>query len=622
MRDVSSLALHNSYLPFATLCCGFQNFHTGLGGLMAIRPPADCFSKRLSFLRYVALAFACAAVMPAQQPSAFVRGRVLVHFREFVSSAQAKNVVAGMRARSIGEIPQIGMHIVELPSNASETAYLNAFRQRSEVALVELDRVHPPQQLTPNDPSYASQWYLPRIDAPNAWPLTTGTGNIIIAIADTGVDPTHPDLVSKLVPGWNVTGNNSDTHDVYGHGTMVAGTAAAASNNGKGVASVAWNCWIMPVRISQDNGYAYDSTIAGGITWAADHGARVVNVSYKVTGSATVSAAAKYFHGKGGVVTVAGGNYSTFESLPDDPYMVTVAATDSTDVLYSWSNRGTHLDLTAPGCVTTTVNGGSYGGACGTSVAAPVVAGVAALVLSANPGLSATQAITLLRQTADDLGAAGWDSTFGAGRVNAARAVQQAFSGTSSADTASPGVSFVSPVNGATVSGAAGIQVAATDNVGVASVTVTLNGASLGTDTTAPYSFSWNTPNWANGAYTLVATAADSAGNSAATSITVTVSNPSAAADTTAPTVAITSPLSGSTVSGNSVITAAAGDNVGVTRVEFYLDNRLLATTTADPFKCRWNTNKRAGVHSLQAKAYDAAGNVGVSTVVTITVLR
>src|SRR5204863_8960077 len=108
----------------------------------------------------------------------------------------------------------------------------------------------------PNDPYYTNwEWHLQKISAPTAWNVTTGS-NIIIAIIDTGVNPSHPDLASKLVAGWNFYSNNSDTSDVYGHGTAVAGTAAAVSKNGLGVTSVCWGCWIMPIRVGDNSGLA------------------------------------------------------------------------------------------------------------------------------------------------------------------------------------------------------------------------------------------------------------------------------------------------------------------------------------------------------------------------------
>jgi hypothetical protein len=190
-------------------------------------------------------------------------------------------------------------------------------------------------------------------------------------------------------------------------------------------------------------------------------------------------------------------------------------------------------------------------------------------------------------------------------------------------DTQPPTVSFASPASGTALSGSATIQVSATDNVGVTSIVVTANGATIGSSTTAPYTFSWNTTTIANGSYTLVATAKDAAGNSASASVVVTVSNSS---DTTAPTVSITYPIPGSggsvpTLTGTVSLTAQATDNVGVVKVQYYCDNKLIGTATSAPFVYKWNTKKVThGLHTLQAKAYDAAGNVGVSTSVTVMV--
>ena len=116
------------------------------------------------------------------------------------------------------------------------------FASRPEVEFAELDQIRPMQQVIPNDPLYANlnAWSLGTIKAPDAWAMTTGNSNVVIAILDTGVDGSHEELAGKMVAGWNVYDQNSDTGDVQGHGTMVAGTAAARGNNGIGVASVAW----------------------------------------------------------------------------------------------------------------------------------------------------------------------------------------------------------------------------------------------------------------------------------------------------------------------------------------------------------------------------------------------
>jgi len=529
------------------------------------------------------------------------------------------DVIAEEGASDSGEIGETGVHIVELPEGADEEAFVNVFRSRSEVEFAELDRIVPVQEMIPNDPWYSNwEWYLPKISAPAAWQTTTGVSSVTIAIVDTGVDGAHEDLASKLVPGWNVYGNNSDSSDVYGHGTKVAGTAAASSNNGMGVASVAWNCRIMPVRVSATDGTASYSNIATGLTWAANHGARVANVSYIVSGSSTVSSAAQYFQSKGGVVTVSAGNYSTFDSSPDNPYVLTVSATDPNDLLYSWSNTGNNVDIAGPGWSYTTVRGGGYSSASGTSISAPIVAGVAALVISANPSLTAPQVQDILKQSADDVGSSGWDASYGWGRVNAARAVGLAVGNTSPPpDTTPPAVSFSSPAAGATVSLTFSVQVTASDNVGVNLVSLSVDGTLVGGDNAAPYTFSWNTTAASNGTHTLMATASDAAGNTTNTSITVSVNNP--LSDTIPPAINITAPANGSKVSGNVSVYVSATDNIGVVRVELYVDSRLVATSSASPFATKWNTRREAsGSHTLQCKAYDAAGNSGTSALVTV----
>lgn len=131
------------------------------------------------------------------------------------------------------------------------------------------------------------------------------------------MDSTHPDLTAQIVPGWNTFENTSNSADVTGHGTIVASVAAAAGNNGIGVASVAYGSKIMPIRVTDAAGTAYTSTIASGLTWAADHGARVANVRFQgASASATVSSAAQYMRSKGGVVVGSSGNSGASRPTP------------------------------------------------------------------------------------------------------------------------------------------------------------------------------------------------------------------------------------------------------------------------------------------------------------------
>ncbi|HKO96216.1 MAG TPA: S8 family serine peptidase [Pyrinomonadaceae bacterium] len=549
----------------------------------------------------------------------FVRGRLLVKFRSHILPDHARQIIAALGARDAEEIPGIGVHILELPYQANEKAFVQAFENRREVEFAELDQLLAPDEVMPNDPHYATSeaWELGKIEAPSAWSITTGSSSITIAILDTGVDATHEDLVAKMVPGWNVINNSSDTRDVHGHGTKVAGTAAASSNNGIGIASIAWGCKLMPIRVADSTGYATFSAIASGLNWAGDHGARVANISFYVSESSTVTTAARNFQAKGGIVTSAAGNSGALNSAADNAYMLTVSATDQTDAPSFFSNYGNNIDLGAPEAAFTTTNGGGYAYAGGTSFSAPIVAGVAALVLSINPGLSATQVQDILKQSANDLGSAGWDPRYGWGRVNAGRATNMAAGNPPPiGDTISPTVSFSSPAQNATVSGVMVVEVSATDDTGVVSVSLTVGEVLVATDLSAPFAFSVDTKTQSNGASTLVATAKDAAGNTSSVSRSVMVNNVS---DSVAPTISITSPSTGAAVSANVSITVNAVDNKSVLKVELYVDGKLSASSMTSPFAMKVNARKwTPGAHTLVAKAYDSVGNIGVAPPVTV----
>ena len=241
---------------------------------------------------------------------------------------QLEKILNKAKGHSVRKLQQINAHIVKVAPQA-EDAIIRALSNNPHVDYAEKDRLVELSAITPDDPKYASQWHLPKIQAPAAWDASAGNG-ITVAILDTGVEASHPDLVDNLVPGWNVVSNNSDTSPVRWHGTSVAGVVAATSNNALGVASVAWGAKIMPVRVSNtSDGVAQWSDLASGILWAADHGAKVVNISYDVAaGSYLLDDAAQYLRNKGGVVVNAAGNANTDGGYSDDPYMITVSATD------------------------------------------------------------------------------------------------------------------------------------------------------------------------------------------------------------------------------------------------------------------------------------------------------
>lgn len=540
------------------------------------------------------------------------KGRLLVHAHAGLSDLAVDGIVKphGGKARRIGKSD---LFIVDLPGNASEVAVQARLAHNPQLKFAELDR-RVELGFAANDPYLGSQWHLAKINASAAWDVAQGQG-VTIAILDTGVAASHPDLAANLVPGWNFYGNNADTSDPHGHGTAVAGAAAAVFNNGMGVASVAGAARIMPVRIADANAYAYWSTVAQGLTWAADNGARVANISYVgVAGSASVQSAAQYMKSKGGLVIVCAGNNGIDEGITPSTTMIPVSATNSSDAKTSWSSYGNFVAVAAPGQdIWTTTRTLGYQAWSGTSLASPVVAGVVASMMAAKPTLSAAQVESLLLSTAVDLGAAGRDPLYGYGRVDAYAAVAAAASAVAT-DTQAPTASITAPGAASTVSGTVTVSASASDNVGVTRVELRVNGSLLATDLTAPYQFAWDTTKLANGNASLAATAYDAAGNSkASSSVTVYVSNATAVgADTTPPVVTIGNPVNGSKVSGNVAVKVSATDNAGTStlRQTLYINGKSVATATGGALNYSWNTRKvAAGSYTLQAVAVDAAGN-------------
>ena len=554
----------------------------------------------------------------AQAGPGWAKGRLLVMPRAGLSDSDFDKLAKthGGKGRRVGKSE---LRIIDLPPNASETAVLARLAHHPHLKFAELDR-RVGTDMAANDPYIGSSWHLSKINAASAWDGSQGSG-ITIAILDSGVLATHPDLASRLVPGWNFYDNSSNTADATGHGTSVAGSAAAITNNGVGVSGVAGAAKIMPIRVSDTSGYAYYSTIAQGVIFAADNGARVANASFSgVYTSASIQSAATYLKNKGGLLVVSAGNSGTDDGSLASSTMIPVSATDSADAKASWSSFGKYVAVSAPGVgIWTTGWDGGYRAASGTSFAAPITAGVVALMMAAKPGLTAAQVEGLLYSTSVELGAVGRDSYVGHGRVNASAAVAAAAASTTvTADTQAPAVAIATPAGSSTVSGLAAVDVSASDNVGVTRVELRVNGSTIATDTAAPYQFSWDTTQVGNGTATLVAHAFDAAGNNkASASVAVNVAN-TTAADTTAPVVSISNPVNGSKVSGNVQIRVTASDNSGAAGIKqsLYINGKLTTSASGGSLSYTWNTRKAsAGSHTIQATAIDAAGNKTSSSV-------
>jgi thermitase len=421
-------------------------------------------------------------------------------------------------------------------------------KQEPDIETVALDYVME-TMFVPNDPYYStayptskfgnvSQWAPQFIGAPQAWNSTLGDPSIVIAIVDTGIDAAHPDLAGKVVLTKNYVKGEKAT-DSFGHGTHVAGIAAANINNGTGIAGICGGCSLMSVKVLGANGSGLSSDVASGIVFATDSGARVINLSLGGSSRTTLARdALDYALDNNALPVVAMGNSFT-DFVGDLAYWysaLSVGALDQQGAKASFSNFGLQTDVTAPGVavlstmptysVTLNTQYGyksNYDALSGTSMATPVVAGLAGLLLSRNPDLTAAQVKGMIESSAGD--GASFDLTSGFGAVHAATAVTLAGQPAS----APPALTSLSPAFGTVLVRNVDVLVAATDDMAVHHVDFVSAGARYFLPATsvgykggkgknaAPGIAPWaslfsSTTTW-NGVFDLTAVAFDASGN-------------------------------------------------------------------------------------------------------------
>jgi thermitase len=370
----------------------------------------------------------------AQGPPEFAAGEILVKFKPGTPAEVRADVHRQHGGQVKRVIPRIDVQVVGIPAG-QEKAKAEAYSRNPNVLFAEPNGIVRAIGV-PNDPRGGEQWQYNNtsqtggtadadIDAFEAWDVTPGSASVAIAVLDTGIDQDHEDLGTKVTKNANFT-DSATVDDIQGHGTHVAGSVAAITNNGKGVAGTCPNCSLHNGKVLGDSGWGYLEWIANGIIWAADNGAKVINMSLGGTGgSSTLESAVNYAWDKKLVVVAGAGNNGVSDPFYPAYYTnaIAVAATDHNDAKASFSNYGSWVDVAAPGVsILSTTNDGAYGLMQGTSMASPHVAGLAGLIWSANLcGSDNTCVRNQIESKADRISGTG--TNWAHGRVNAYNSV-------------------------------------------------------------------------------------------------------------------------------------------------------------------------------------------------------
>lgn len=594
--------------------------------------------------------------------SEHVAGEVLIKTFVGASSADVRAIEAladADRDEVLSQMPSGSIRRIHSRSLTTE-ALVAALAHNPHVEYVE------PNYLvyaiaTPNDPRYGELWGLKNIGqviqgvagkagadikAEGAWDVTTGTSTVVVGVVDTGIDYNHTDLAANAwsnpggiggcaagTHGFNAITKTCDPKDDQYHGTHVAGTIGASGNNAVGVVGVNWTTSLMGLKFLNSAGSGTTADAISAIDFAVN--AKIAGVNVRVLsnswGGGGFSQALLDEINKAGAsdilfVAAAGNSASDNDVSPHYPssynsnYVLAVAATDNNDQLASFSNWGaTSVDIGAPGVdILSCQPGNLYQYLSGTSMATPHVSGAAALIL-AKTNLPVLSLKSQILNNVDPIPSLSGMVLTG-GRLNVCKAIGSTTCGGAPPDTTAPTTSITAPANGATVSGTTTVTASASDNVGVTKVEFYLDNVPQATDTTSPYSWSWNTTTSTNGSHALNSKAYDAAANvGTSATVTVTVSN---VADTTPPT-APTNLVAAQPAQGNSkrklnLAWTASTDNVGVTGYKIWRSTSAtgpfsqIATATTTSYTNAGLTSGTTYYYYVQA--FDAAGNVSAAS--------
>jgi subtilisin family serine protease len=338
-------------------------------------------------------------------------------------------------ATSGPRIAPLSTYELRFASPSAARAGAEALRVLPQVRYAEAEQTYSVSE-TPADPLYPQQWALQKVSAPAAWNVEVGsTRPVTVAVLDTGADFGHPDLAGRLLAGLDVLSPGATPQDDHTHGTHVAGIIAAGTNNRIGVAGLSWGAQVLPVKALDAHGAGSTCNVVAAVAYTATQSVQVVNMSLGAPGPcpAAMQDAVDVATHAGALVVAAAGNsgadFNTTESPANCDGTFGVAATDAADHAASFSNFGSYVDVAAPGVdILSTVidpktHKHGYANLSGTSMACPMVAGLAALLVAEHADWTPQQVVDRITHTSVDLGTHGWDPHFGAGRIDAARAL-------------------------------------------------------------------------------------------------------------------------------------------------------------------------------------------------------
>ena len=530
------------------------------------------------------------------------------------------------------EVPDLTLiYLLKVPKESNIIQAIATLKNLEEIEYAEPNHICK-AFLTPNDTFFSSsgnyQWGTKKISAEACWNISTGEAPVVVGVIDTGVAYTHEDLSGKVILGKDYVNNDNDPYDDNGHGTHLAGIIGAVTNNNKGIAGINWGAKILAVKALDNYGYGTATNVADGIAYAVSNAAKVINMSFGFyENNETIKSVIMDAYSAGCILVAAAGNENTssraYPAAYDD-YVIAVAATDQNDIRSDWgtsqgvrvaSNYGTWVDVCAPGSgILSTYPPNSYYNMNGTSMAAPHVSGIAALILSITPSFSQDDVRHQIENSCDNIDSLNPQFTglLGRGRVNAARALGL------------PIAKITSPSNLNYITGSQNIQGTST------SISFLNYQVQLGSGTSPEIFetlfestgqvnsgnlYEFNSLGKSDGLYTIKLVCHSSNGLTSEASVVVHIDN-------TTPEATISSPENNADEKGIITIKGTASDaNLNYYTLSYSYNNGDLirissaSTLPTDNVLGTWNTDGLTGLYSLRLNVCDMAGHENSKTI-------